>query len=167
MLLNNLYHLGDQLEDRVRGKLSHYPLVYAFIGGAGVVIFWRGIWHTTDFLMEHFFVPINTLSSTSERLLPWWDGPLSIVVGALLLLMTGLFVSNFIGNEIIISGIKGEKRLMDKTEQEIKDEVTFDIKILNEMRDITVRLKTIEKNLQKSTAGTTVRLQKPLVKTRV
>lgn len=147
MLLNKLNHFGDRLEDIARGRLSHYPIIYAFIGGTGVVIFWRGIWHTVDFLMICFFASPNLLSSTSEGLPLWWDGPLSIAVGSLLLLTVGLFVSNFIGNEIIISGIKGEKRLIDKTEQEIKDEVATDVQTLNEIRSTNARLKAIEKTL--------------------
>ena len=40
----------DKLEDHVREALSRYPLVYSFFGGAGVILFWRGLWHTADWL---------------------------------------------------------------------------------------------------------------------
>ena len=50
----------------------------------------------------------------------WWDGPLSVLIGAVVLLMSGVFVSNFIGNEIIISGLRGEKKLAERTEKEVK-----------------------------------------------
>jgi hypothetical protein len=33
-----------------------------------------------------------------------------------------VFVSNFIGNEIIISGLKGEKKIAEKTEKEVRTE---------------------------------------------
>jgi septal ring factor EnvC (AmiA/AmiB activator) len=42
--------------------------------------------------------------------------------------MTGLFVSSFIGERIVISGLKKEKKVTDKTEEEVKKE---DDKIAN------------------------------------
>jgi hypothetical protein len=46
----------------------------------------------------------------------------SIIAGLLLLLSTGLLVSFFVGEGIIISGVKGEKKLVEKTEQEVRSE---------------------------------------------
>lgn len=111
-------HFFDRLEDHVRKKLSRLPLIYAFIGGVGVVLFWRGVWHSADFITHYFSatISINVYDT------PWWDGPVSLLVGTLILLITGVFISNFIGNEIIISGIKGEKKIVEKTESEIKNE---------------------------------------------
>ena len=139
----------DKLEDKVRGKLSHLPIVYAFWGGVGIVIFWRGIWHTADFIMEFLFsyqLQDNTINLGD---LPWWDGPLSILIGSTLLLMTGLFVSNFIGNEIIISGLRGEKKIAEKTEAEVKTETGTIGEIKREVLDISRRLAELEKTLQK------------------
>ncbi len=92
----------DKLEDKIRGKLSHYPIVYALIGGIGVVLFWRGVWHIAD--------EINL------------DSVLSIIIGILTLLMTGVFVSAFIGNKLIITGLSGEKKLSEKEQSEIETE---------------------------------------------
>jgi len=39
-----------------------------------------------------------------------------------ILLMTGVFVSSFIGNEILISGLKSQKKIAEKTEEEVKGE---------------------------------------------
>lgn len=149
MFLKLLYNLGDKLEDKVRGKLSHFPIIYAFIGGIGAVIFWRGVWHSTDSLMEHFFSISDSISTTSYSDLPWWDGPLSILLGGTLLLIVGLFVSNFIGNEIIISGLKKEKKLVEKTEDEIELDIKADNKTNREIHEIDNRLKQIEKILKK------------------
>lgn len=110
MIFKKIYNFGDKLEDKVRGKLSHYPIFYAFVGGTGVVVFWRGVWHTIDYLMKYFFSTSDTLTSASWGNLPWWDGPLSIAIGTILLLTVGLFVTSFIGNEIIISGLKKGKK---------------------------------------------------------
>jgi len=130
----------DKLEDNVRGYLSHYPIPYAIIGGIGVVLFWRGVWHTTDYLM--LLIRTTTPNSTidlSQEL--WWDGPLSIILGTFLLLMIGLFVSNFIGNEIIISGLKGEKKVSEKTEEEVETEIGTITKIEKEVKNISKKIK--------------------------
>ena len=93
----------DKLEDRIRLALSHRPILYAFVGGVGVVLFWRGVWHTAD-------------------LFPILTGPVSILISILILLATGLFVSFFVWDDIIIAGLKEEKKISDKTEEEIKKE---------------------------------------------
>lgn len=72
--------------------------------------------------------------------LPWWDGPLSIIVGSGLLLITGIFVSNFIGNEIILSGLRGEKKLAEKTADEIKTEIGAIGEIKQEVQKISEKL---------------------------
>ena len=117
-----VYGACDKLEDHVRGFLSHYPIIYALVGATGVVIFWRGVWHTADYLMLMAVSGNKGISSVDLNLGVWWDGPLSIAIGSIVLLMTGVFVSNFIGNEIIISGLKGEKKIAEKTEKEVKTE---------------------------------------------
>jgi len=144
--MKSIYKFFDKLEDKIRGKLSHYPIIYAFIGGIGVVVFWRGIWHTADFFTQVIVsyqqnIPLDVSS-------PWWDGPLSIVLGSILLLSTGLFVFDFIGSQAIISGIKGEKRLEEKTEEEIKTETSSIEEIGKEIKEITHHLKDIEDNLE-------------------
>ena len=93
----------DRLEDNVRGHLSHYPIVYAFIAGVGIILFWRGVWHTAD-------------------LFKFMTGPVSTLIGTVILLLVGVFVSFFIGDGIIIAGIKREKKLAEKTESEVETE---------------------------------------------
>lgn len=138
----------DKLEDKIRGKLSHYPIFYAFLGGVGIVIFWRGVWHTTDFFTEVIF-SYQLKGSVDLGSLPWWDGPLSLLVGSVLLLSTGLFVFDFIGSQAIISGLRGEKRLEEKTEEEIKTEGEIIKGIEKEVKKISERLDDIEEGLEK------------------
>lgn len=141
---HSVVHFFDKLEDRVRGKLSHWPITYAFTGGIGVVIFWRGVWHTMDFIMQKFFSLSTSEATVDLAGLPWWDGPLSLTIGSILLLLTGLFISNFIGNEILISGLRGEKKLTEKTETEVRTEAGVILNIKTELDDVSERLKKLE-----------------------
>lgn len=110
-MLKPVIKFFDKLEDKVRARLSHRSVIYAFIGGVSTVLFWRGIWHTGDILMG------------LGGIWGWiFYEPITIVWTSVLLLMTGLFVSNFIGERIVISGLKKEKKVTDKTEEEIKKE---------------------------------------------
>jgi hypothetical protein len=111
----------DKLEDRVRGKLSRYPIVYALIGGVGVILFWRGIWHTADYF-------------------PALNGPVSTIIGIVILFMTGIFVSAFIGNSLLITGLRGEKKLTEKTKEEVDVEESS-------IEDIKATMQKIEKEL--------------------
>ena len=110
----------DKLEKKLRGKLSHYPILYAFIGGTGVVLFWRGVWHTADDM---------SVSSIG-----------SLIIGFLILVMTGVFVSSFIGSRLIISGLVGEKKLEEKEEGEIETEET-------QLRNLQSTLTRVEKKI--------------------
>jgi len=120
MLRKKIVKFFDKLEDKIRGKLSHYPILYALIGGIGIVLFWRGVWHIAD--------DIN-LSSI-----------ISILIGSILLLLTGVFVSAFIGSKLIISGLIGEKKLEEKEESEIQTEEA-------QIRDLQSTLRRLEKKL--------------------
>ena len=101
----------DKVEDKVRMKLSHRSIAYAFIGGIATVVFWRGVWHTADILMKQ------------GGFLGWFFyEPITVIWTSIILLMTGLFVSIFIGERIIISGLKNEKKATDKTEVEVDKE---------------------------------------------
>ena len=47
-MFRKILRFFDKFEDHTRHQLSRIPLVYAFLAGTGVVIFWRGIWHLAD-----------------------------------------------------------------------------------------------------------------------
>jgi len=65
-------------------------------------LLWRGIWVIVDVFDE--------------------TGIISTILGFAILGSTGLLVSFFVGDQIIISGIKQEKRIDEKTEDEIMEE---------------------------------------------
>ena len=116
----------DRLEDKIRAGLSRRPIIYAFIGGVGMTLFWRGVWLTAD-------------------LFPIMTGPVSIIVSMVILLITGLLVSVFIGHHIILTGIKQEKKIEERTEAEIKSEIKTEEDVLNEIK---MRLKKIDNDIQ-------------------
>ena len=137
-----------KFEARIIAFLSHRPGLYALIVGFGVVLFWRGVWHTVDQLHTYFsydpiYSSIDIISS------PWWDGPLSLVVGSVILYFTGAFISSFIGNELILSGLRGEKRLNERTESEVRNEVRAISDIKTSLKEINRTLGELEEKVLK------------------
>ncbi len=112
------------MEDKIRFALSRWPVVYTLIGGIAIVLFWRGVWLTAD-----YFVILN--------------GPISLAVSIIILLSIGLFVSFFIGDQILISGMKQEKKITEKTEAEIKAEGVELAAIKQELQDIRKKIEEI------------------------
>ncbi len=106
-----IYNFFDKLEDHIRGTLSRHAFIYTFIGGTGLVLFWRGVWHVADAL--------ENIEGMSRVIF----SPMgSVLLGAIILLSTGLFVSVFVGDSIIMSGIKKDKKIIDKTIDEVETE---------------------------------------------
>lgn len=136
--MKKILNFFDKLEDRTRGRLSHWPILYAFIGGVGTVLFWRGVWHTADLVSVMIFYP-----PTGRELFvsgEWLDGPVSVLIGSIFLLLVGLFVSHFIGNEIIISGLKREKKLVERAEDEVAAEHVSLFSLEKQLKAIKIML---------------------------
>lgn len=102
----------------IREKLSSHPVIYAAIGAIGVILFWRGIWHIADF----FSIFLYGYAEAKPDYIDLVDSLISAVIGFGLLLFTGLFVTDFIGTQIISSNIKTEEKMVEKTEQAEKIE---------------------------------------------
>lgn len=131
-----------RLPHRIRNWFSRRPILYGFIGGIGVVLFWRGVWHTADALAVYAELMKNG-SPTTDFVFPW-DGPVSIIIGAVMLLTSGLFVSAFLGSEITISGLRGEKSLSERIESEVHTETGAIHEIRAEVRKIRERLEKLD-----------------------
>jgi uncharacterized protein involved in cysteine biosynthesis len=98
----------DKLEDRIRGQLSKFPIVYTLIGGVMIVLFWRAVWNIADNL------------EAQGGWIGWlFYEPTNLILVLLILLATGLFVSYFIGDTILISGLKHEKKITEQTEKDV------------------------------------------------
>ena len=108
--MHKIFKFFDKLEDRVRGYLSHFPIIYSLIGGLAIVLFWRGVWHTADFVMQYGFYSIWPMAlyiyNTKGIVSLIFFEPINLILSIIVLLMIGLFVSFFIGDQIIISGIR-------------------------------------------------------------
>ena len=124
-MMKKIFNYFDKLEDRVRGKLSHHPIIYSFIGGVAIVLFWRGVWMIAD---QYAFM----------------TGLVSVILSVALLLITGLFASFFVGDTIIISGLKREKKLTEKTESEVKEELMALSEVKEDLREIKETLTEIK-----------------------
>ena len=115
-LIDKVVRVYNRFEIKLRHKLSHWPILYAFIGSIGVILIWRGVWMIADDMEMSGFV--------------------SMALGVLISIITGLFVSFFVGDKIIISGIMKEKRIDEKTEAEIKKEEISLSEIKKDLREI-------------------------------
>ncbi len=143
MTPKKIFHFFDKLEDKIRSRLSRLPILYALLGGIGVVLFWRGVWHTTDFISA--FLIDNTQPSMAEMI----DGPMSFVVGTAILLITGVYVSAFIGNRLLMTGLSGEKKLAEKTEEEIMTEEDQIKKMQSTLNKVEEKISEIELEIKK------------------
>ena len=115
------FRFFDKLEDKARSRLSKNPILYAFLSGIGTVLFFRGVWMIADSF-------------------DFMTGLVTLIVSLIILLTTGVFVFHFVSDQIIISGLRQEKKLIEKTEEEIKMETIT-------LKEIHALLQKIEKRL--------------------
>ena len=117
------------LEDKIRHWLSHWPILYALVGILGIVLIWRGIWHLAD--------NVNLNSG------------LSIFIGAVILLLSGLLVAIAIGDEVLISAWRGRRKV---TELSLEETLTLAEKV-DEIKKLLVKIEgqlgTVKKGEEK------------------
>jgi len=115
-LIKGVTKFFNNIGVKIRHWLSHWPVLYAFIGSIGIVLIWRGV----DMI-------------AGDLNLSGWP---SLILGLSIAIISGLFVSFFVGDRIIISGIRREKRIDEKTEDEIRKEEVSLVEIKKELEDI-------------------------------
>ncbi len=124
-MFKKIVNFFDKLEDQVRARLSRHPVIYTLIGGFAIVLFWRGVWMIADWF-------------------EFLNGPVSLVISIVVLLMTGLFVSFFIGDSIIISGLRGDKKRVERVKTQLESEIKTETITLRQVKN---QLDHIEKDL--------------------
>lgn len=92
------------------------------------MLFWRGIWHTAD------DINLNSI--------------ISMIIGMAVLLATGIFVYEFIGNKLIVSGLIGEKKLTEKEEGEIETEESQIKNLQNTLSRLEKKLDHIDEEIE-------------------
>jgi len=127
--MSSFVRFFDKLEDKARARLSRAPVLYAVIGGTFVVLFWRAVWLTADMLAE-----------TGVVLAVIFSPGMSLIISTAGLLVTGLFVSFFISNRVLLTGLKHEKKLAEKTAKEVLEEEA-------EIQELHAHIAHIEKRL--------------------
>ena len=133
-IFKKIFKFVDRPEDKARSKLSKYPVLYATIGAVGLVLLWRGVWMVADSLSVFDNNPFDKAY--------FIDGVISIGASVVILLVSGLFVSFFIGDRIILSGLKKEKKMEEKT----KEELDAEMNVVNKMEE---KMEKIEENIEK------------------
>lgn len=128
-IIKNVVTFFDKLEDKVRGFLSKRPILYGIIASLGIVLVWRGIWHMAD--------TVEVLS-----------GPISFILGMIILLLSGVFVSSFIGNRILLTGLKGEKKISDMNAKDLDEALRKENIEIAKLDEIEKSLEKIDGELQ-------------------
>ncbi len=136
-MIKKVVDFFDKFEDGVRGNLSRFPVVYTLIGSVAIVLFWRGIWHTADILQAKGGI-LGFL----------FYEPVSMIITVVILLATGLFVSYFIGDTILISGLKQQKKSADKTKKDIEEEEKEIVVLEEAILDIKKEMDEIKEEIK-------------------
>src|SRR3989338_440957 len=137
-IMNKIIKFFDRLEDKTRGHLSRVPIFYAIVGGITVVIFWRGVWDLADALEVKGGI--------------WaiiFDPGVSLILSMVVLLVTGLFVSFFIGDRILLSGLKHEKKVEEKTEMEVREEEALLVVVDRKLNRLSEQIKKLKSLINK------------------
>ena len=126
--MKGLFKFFDVLEDDVRAWLAKRPILYGMIAGIGGVLFFKGVYDiATDMQI---------------------GGVLSLVISLFILLITGSFVAHFVSNEVILSGLKKEKKLIEKTELEVASEIATLADIKHELKSIRVEINNMNDRIK-------------------
>lgn len=124
-----IFKFFDVLEDRVRFTLSKRPILYGFISGIGVVLFFRGVWLLAD---EFSFM----------------TGFVTFVISVLILLLSGAFVGHFVGDRIIASGIMRQKKLIEREAAEVHAEASMLRDIKKDIGELDKKISALNETLK-------------------
>jgi hypothetical protein len=74
---------------------------------------------------------------------------MSILLGLLIMLSIGVLVTEFLGSRIIITGLRGEKKIEEKTLEEISDEEEALKKIYHKLEKIETEVEELKETEEK------------------
>ncbi len=131
--MKKILNFFDKLEDNIRFTLSRTPNIYAFISGVGIVLFFRGVWMIADASPYLYDRP--------------YSGWLTLGISLIILLITGTLVSHHLRTDILVSGLKKEKKLDEKTMEEIRSEEKLFKEVKIELSEIKKEIEEIKKRL--------------------
>ena len=137
--IKSVIHFFDKLEDFAREHLSRHPIPYALVGGVFHVLFWRSVWEGADIMYR----------AGGIWSVIFFPG-VQIFLTAGVLMLTGLMVSSFIGDRIILSGLKHEKKVAEKTGEEVGKEESELKTALKHLVHIENRIEELSKKIEKS-----------------
>jgi hypothetical protein len=100
------------------------------------------VWHVADRLEENSVTYFGEKIGNIVSVMASDFG--TLIIGAIIMIFTGLFVSEFVDDEIIISGIKKEKKSIDRTEEEIMKEEMKEEEMVKNLKE---HVKHIEEEL--------------------
>ncbi len=127
-IIQKTFSYLSKKENGLREYLRKRPILFTLIGGIAVVLFWRGVWHTAD-------------------MIPFLNGPVSIIISIIILLVTGLFVfSFFMGDVFTLPSQKKEEKLVQKTQSEVKKEGEQILEMKETLAEIRREIEHIHKD---------------------
>ena len=124
-----IFKFFDVLEDKIRFSLSKRPILYGLISGIGIVFFFRGVWLLAD---EFSFM----------------TGLVTLVASVIILLLSGAFVEHFVSDKIISSGIRQEKKLVEKEASEIHAEASMLRDVQKDIQKLDKKISTLSDDLK-------------------
>ncbi len=119
-----------RMEDDVRFNFSSHPVPYSLVAAVFIVLFWKGIEDTAS-------------------MFPVLTGPFLIFLSVPVLLLTGVFVSFFITDRVILSGLKKEQKVVQETEVEVKQEDLLLKRVAEKIEEIDREVHQIQGQLNK------------------
>ena len=132
-MFKKILNLFKKFETKIRSQLDRHQILFTLFGGVAIVLFWRGVWHTADILQVQGGV-LGFL----------FYGPVNLLIVLVVLVVTGLFVSYFIGDILLMSGQKHEEKIEQRTEKEVEKEEAM----IGEMKQVIKDIKGEVENIK-------------------
>lgn len=107
-----------------RKDLKRHHIIFSLLGGIGVVLFWHGIWGIADIYVNPFQ---------------------SVILGVIVLWITGLLILQLIGSEAIEEDLDKENKILDKGNDIIKILNKLEFTVLQHINDIKIYVDNKEK----------------------